>query len=60
MRSQNISSSIVERNLLIWIVVGSVFVVGIIIFLYPRIKMMRDKVRIKFRVRDIVKRSGAK
>ena len=46
-----------ERNLLLLAVVGIVFIIGLIIFLYPWIKLMRDKMRIKSQVRGIVKRA---
>jgi len=42
-------------NIMVWIIASIVLIIGAGIFLYPRIKFMRDKMRIKSDVKRIVK-----
>jgi len=55
--SFKIKSAEAERNVLIWIIAGIVLLIGLAIFLYPKMKLIRDKMRIKSQVRKIVRKS---
>ena len=45
------------RNLLIWISVGVILFIALGIFLYPKIKLMREKMKIRSKVKGIVRES---
>jgi len=49
-----------ERMQWIWVIVVIVLIIGIGGFLYPKVKMIRDKMKIRSQVREIVRESRVK